>query len=230
MYKPFKQMLSHWDRESTLVILGDLIDRGSQSLEVVREVMALKAQYGNNVLYLKGNHEDMFLRFLASPQIESRIYFASGGRETLRSFLSDVRVTLYPAHLNEIVERMNEQYKDEINFLKSGLHYKIIGNVLLTHAGFLSTEKDIAASDIDDFLWIRDHYLHPNPTEYVNVFGHTPVCFIHENKNNDVWVSPCERYIGIDGGCFFSGQLNVILISAEGELLQTFSVKDEVDK
>ena len=230
MYKQFKQILTYWDRESTLVILGDLIDRGPQSLAVVREVMALKQQYGDRVLYLKGNHEDLFLDFLnpADPFSKSRIYFENGGRETLRSFLSDVRVTLYPVHLNEMVKRLNEQYKDEIDFLKSGLHYKIIGDVVLTHAGFLSTERDLAASEVEDFLWIRDHYLHPNLTEYVNVFGHTPVCFIHES--NDVWISPCERYIGIDGGCFFTNQLNAIVISEKGELIQTFLVKDEIEE
>ena len=67
MYKPLEQLLQHWNLQDKLVILGDLVDRGPQSLEVVRKVMALKETYGDQIIFCKGNHEELLLDYMRSP-------------------------------------------------------------------------------------------------------------------------------------------------------------------
>lgn len=94
------------------------------------------------------------------------------------------------------------------------------------HAGFESNSSNLADTTDNDFLWIRDHYERPNQTPYVNVFGHTPTKLIH--KTDDVWVSEDHTYIGIDGGCVYGGQLNGVLLTDQGEIVETYSVKGEV--
>jgi len=67
-------------RKDRLVFLGDYIDRGTQSREVVDYVINLKHTY-KNIFYLMGNHELMFLNYLEG--IDEELYLANGGRYTL---------------------------------------------------------------------------------------------------------------------------------------------------
>ncbi|TSI05279.1 metallophosphoesterase family protein [Lysinibacillus sp. BW-2-10] len=218
MYKQFEEILSYWDKKSILVILGDLIDRGKQSYEVVRKVMDLQKQYGDQVINLKGNHEDLFLKFIENPALEYGIYFRNGGLATLKSFINDFDVKVLSKHM----DTLKMQYSQEIEFIKSGLSYYQIGQLLFTHAGFESNLDNWQDTSPSEYIWIRDHYQYPNKTNFINVFGHTPTYHIH--GVDDIWESPCHTYIGIDGACAYGGQLNALLISVEGEILQQFVV------
>lgn len=226
MYMPFEQLLTYWNPEDKLVILGDLVDRGPQSLKVIRKVMQLKAAYAEQVVYCLGNHEKMLLDFLPSPLAQYRFYFTQGGRTTMRSFLENTPTEVKERNVIEQAYYVKQHFTKELAFLENGKLYKIIGNVLLTHAGFESSSSNLADSTDDDFLWMRDHYLHPNQTPFVNVFGHTPTRQIH--KTDDIWVSENRKYIGIDGGCVFGGQLNALLLTDQGEIVGTYSQKSEV--
>ena len=223
MYKQFEKILSFWDQESTLVILGDMIDRGPQSYEVVRKVMELKEHFGERVVYCKGNHEEMLLDFMRFPEVNRRFYFPSGGRETMRSFVNGEPSSVKELNPIEQAYYVKEHFAEELAFLENGKLYEIIGDVLLTHAGFESQFTELSESTDDDFLWMRDHYLHPNKTCYVNVFGHTPTRLIH--KSDEIWVSADKKYIAIDGGCAYGGQLNALLICETGKIIKNFSVK-----
>ena len=86
-YEQFVKLLAYWDKNMKLVILGDLIDRGEASKRVVQEVMNLKEIYKNQVVVLRGNHEDMFLNFLQDPVKKGDIYFFNGGRSTVKDFI-----------------------------------------------------------------------------------------------------------------------------------------------
>lgn len=226
MYKPFEQLLQHWHPQDKLVILGDLIDRGPQSLEVIRKVMTLKETYGDQVIFCKGNHEELLLDFIRSPQIGYPMYIRNGGRQTLRSFLQDAPKEVKELNPLAQAEYVKEHFTKELTFLKSGELHAIIGNVLFTHAGFESYSADLSESADDDFLWIREHYRQPNKTPYVNVFGHTPTYQIH--RDDHIWVSDDQKYIAIDGGCAFGGQLNAVLLNEQGELLNTFFTKEVI--
>lgn len=224
MFKPFEQLLQHWNPQDKLIILGDLIDRGPQSLEVLRKVMALKETYEDQVIFCKGNHEELLLDYMRSPQISHPMYVRNGGRETIKSFFQEAPKEVKELNPMEKAQYVKEHFAKELAFLKSGEFYAIIGNVLFTHAGFESYYADLNESNHDDFLWIRDHYHQPNQTPYINVFGHTPTYLIHQDHN--IWVSEDRKYIAIDGGCVFNGQLNAVLLNEQGEILDTFSAKE----
>lgn len=223
MYDAFEQLLTHWHKDDKLVLLGDLVDRGPQSLDVIRKVMALQETYGEQVIYCTGNHDQMFLHFLASPLIQRVFYFPHGGRETLQSFLSDAPDNVKAFNAVEQAHYIQQHFKQELAFLQRGKLYDIIGHVLLTHAGFESYYADLAYSTEDDFLWIREHYKQRNKPPYVNIFGHTPTRQIH--GSDDIWVSEGGKYIAIDGGCVFGGQLNAVLIDDSGRIVSTYAVK-----
>ena len=226
MFLQFEQLLTHWNPSDKLVLLGDLVDRGPQSLAVIQRAMQLQATYGEQIVYCMGNHDKMLLDFIASPLVQRTFYFPHGGRKTMESFVRDAPPEVKELNAIEQAYYVQHHFAKELAFLERGKLYDIIGNVLLTHAGFESNSSDLADTTEDDFLWIRDHYEHPNKTPYINVFGHTPTRLIH--KSDDIWVSLDRKYIGIDGGCVFGGQLNGVLLTDQGEIIETYSVKGEV--
>lgn len=71
-------------RNDRLVLLGDYIDRGPDSKQVMEFIMDLKDE-GYDVIALKGNHEDMMLH-AADSSLDSYNWMLNGGYETLRSF------------------------------------------------------------------------------------------------------------------------------------------------
>lgn len=223
-FEHFNELLSNWNTEDTLIILGDMIDRGECSYEVVHKVMELKEKYPDKVIYLMGNHEDMLIQYIDNPYENGRLYYDNGGNKTIESFIKDKEIYYKCFKTNACT--FLEKCKDEYEFLKSGLLYYEFGKVLFTHAGFQSIYPDWKRSKDADFIWIRDHYKHENETGLVNVFGHTPTQYMH--NSNDVWISKCKSYIGIDGACAYGGQLNGLLINDNGEVLETYSVSNDI--
>ena len=221
MYKQFEEILKYWDKESQLVILGDMIDRGEQSYEVVQRVMALQREFPDKVTVLKGNHEDMLMYYVDGRMADPTPFFINGGIEMLRSFIKDIDEA--EATTNATI--LKTKFAAEIEFLRNARYYYQYGQLLITHAGFDSSAEKWAHTANQDFLWIREHYLQPNQTGLINIFGHTPTRYIH--NTDDIWISPCQRYIGIDGGCAYGGQLNALLISEQGEVLSTFTVPSD---
>lgn len=225
MYDEFIELLNHWNSEtSSLVLVGDLIDRGPDSLKVVRKAMELQQQH-ENVIVLQGNHDQMLSDSMENPKEHLSLYLNhNGGAPTLRSFV-DNEFKVEGAPVSDILYFIQTYRKKEIEFLKQGHLYYEFGKVLFTHAGFCSWMERWQDTTDNQFVWIRDHYKHKNNSGFVNVFGHTPTQLINKDQSNDVWVSADKMYIAIDGACAYGGQLNGALISEHGELLETYSVE-----
>ena len=223
--KQFEEMVTHWNREDTLVVLGDLIDRGPQSLQVIEKVIELNQTYGDKVVFLKGHHEAMLLNFLNNPTAKQAQYYVNGGLETMQNFLEQLPDSIANESYPVQAEAVKTHFNAQLEFLATAPTHQIIGNVLFTHAGFNSEFATLDDTTEREFIWIRKHFLQANKTPYVNVFGHTPLTYIHES--NDVWVSDDGRYIAIDGGCYLSGQLNAVLLNDDGELLNVYKVQHE---
>lgn len=218
MYKQFEEILKHWDKESLLVILGDMIDRGEYSYEVVQRVMELQKQYPDKVIVMKGNHEDMLMYYIDGRMKDPTPFLVNGGSEMLRSFIKD----LDEEAVEQNAEILKTKFAAEMEFLRNARSFYRKGNLLIAHAGFDSSLEDWQETNPQDFLWIRNHYEKENKTGLISIFGHTPTRNMHEI--DDIWFSPCGTYIGIDGGCAYGGQLNALLISEQGEVLDTFVV------
>lgn len=224
MYDEFSQLLTHWDQQSELIILGDVVDRGLNSRKVIEEIMTLQKQYLEKVIFLKGNHDESFLQFIEEPDKHAELFLQQmSGDATLESFFGyDYLSWTY----TDIQQNMYEQFSHIIRFLKEGRYVYQKEKLLFTHAGFDSNEEDWQKTKRLDFLWMREHYAKPNRTGLVNVFGHTPTWFLH--ADHSIWMNVEQNYIGIDGGCAFGGQLNALLITGEGEIIEQFVVPSSV--
>ena len=222
-FEQLSEILSYWNKEDDLVIMGDMIDRGDDSLKVIHILMEVKNNYPDKVTILKGNHEDMFLNYIENPEANGDFYLSNGGDTTCYDF--GVKENLRFMSYKSSAQILLNTRQDEINFIKDTITYYEFGKVLFVHAGIDSFISDWRKSTEEKFYWTESIWMNRNESGKVIVFGHTPTQLIHKDKSNDVWISKDKKYIGIDGGSGFRGQLNAILMNDKGELLETYVAK-----
>ena len=178
-----------------LVFLGDYIDRGPNSRGVVSYLLELK-EYGPalDLVFLKGNHEDMLLSYLGLPGNYGEMFFYNGGQETLASYgaprtrpTRDEARSLIPAvHLE---------------FYQSLIDYYIMGDILCVHAG-INPHKPLEEQTTAEVFWIRDEFIYSeHPLPYLVLFGHTP-------KKEVFFHLPYK--IGLDTGLVYGNKLSCL--------------------
>jgi serine/threonine protein phosphatase 1 len=175
----------------TVVFLGDYIDRGPSSKGVIDRVLRLRRE-GPRCVFLKGNHEDMFLAYLGYPGRYGEAFLYNGGEATLGSYgLEGESGRAVAAHLPA----------DHLEFLL-GLQLRFEhGRFLCVHAGLAPT-RPLDQQREEDILWIRDEFIwHPHPFGCTVVFGHTP--------HHDVFLDLPYK-IGLDTGLVYSGKLSCL--------------------
>jgi len=178
------------DRQNDkLIFIGDYIDRGRFSREVVDYVIRIQNEY-KNVFCLLGNHEQMFLRYLDGEN--EGLYLENGGVATLESYnmlISD-----------DIEKRKNKIPPDHRKFFESLLPYYETEDYLFVHAG-LKPGTPPAEQKLFDLLWIRYEFIEAEEDfGKIVVFGHTPFAepLIEANK------------IGIDTGAVYGRKLTCV--------------------
>lgn len=195
-----------------LVFLGDYVDRGMQSKDVI-DLLLGKAMSPFDTHFLKGNHEAAMLEFLTDPGIGPR-WAEYGGAETLASY--GVRPPRSRTSTDEWAAASDELKRvlppEHLHFLRS-LELSIqIGDYLFVHAG-LRPGVEVEHQSEQDMLWIRDEFLNDaRPLGPVVVHGHTPAPRPHRDY----------RRIGLDTGAYISGTLTAARFEHEAvEFLST---------
>ncbi|WP_206741795.1 metallophosphoesterase family protein [Hyphomonas johnsonii] len=208
--------------KATIVFLGDYIDRGLQSKDVIEMFLGDRLA-GFNTIYLMGNHEEALLKFLDDASFGSQ-WARYGGAETLYSYgfqAPNSRSTLgshdamanakqaWEELWNEFRVRLPEPHLD---FYRSLRPYHVAGDYLFVHAG-LRPERSLREQSVRDMLWIRDEFLDDDRQfSHLIVHGHTPA----EGVFRD------DRRLGLDTGAFLSGRLSAAkLFGTEITILAT---------
>lgn len=213
MFDLMQEALAHWEKETMqLVFIGDLNDRGSKSKDCLYYAMKLVKEH--EAIYLRGNHEEMFLRFLEDPERNKDIYLCNGGLETLESFF--FKGVLDEYSVTEIVMMLRSQHKELMSFLKFLPTFYEWEQYVFVHAGVDLTKSDWRKSSQQDFVWIRNPFHQgKNETGKVIVFGHTVTPYLHrDGKTTDLWIS--DNKIGIDGAGVYGGVVHGVLFGKLG--------------
>jgi serine/threonine protein phosphatase 1 len=184
---------------STVILLGDLVDRGPDSAGVVRRARAWQAQ--REVRILAGNHEEMFLKSFDSTDM-LRHFLRHGGRQTVQSYGVDRRV-LSAAEIDQVQDLMRGAVPQADRDYIAGFEDLIVlGDYAFVHAG-IDPEVSIHEQRVSDLRWIREPFLsHSEPYELVVVHGHT-ISEAPELRGNR---------IGIDTGAYASGRLTALVL------------------
>lgn len=193
-----------------VILLGDMIDRGPDSSEVLRFVHRLAAG-SSRLVVLKGNHEELLLKSLDGYPGLLRAWMKTGGRETLQSFGVD------PDSLDEnplaAARTISAAIPREIvDWLRDLPLTARSGDYFFCHAG-VRPGVPIRKQTASDLLWIRDEFLsHTGDHGAVVVHGHSIT-------NN---VEMLSNRIGIDTGAYRSGVLTALYL--EGDQREILSV------
>lgn len=198
--------------ETTVILLGDLVDRGPDSAGVI--ATAREWAKRRNVRILAGNHEEMFLGSFERDET-LRHFLRHGGRETLLSYPIEPEV-YSRATLEELRAIMREVVPaEDVEFMMSMEDRIQIGDYVFVHAG-VRPGVPLEEQKVSDLRWIRGEFIEgPETRNFAVVHGHTILETPH--------VSPLR--ISLDTGAYSSGLLSAIglegtarwLISVQGE-------------
>lgn len=198
-------------RKLLLIFVGDLIDRGPSSAQVIDRLRTYK-EPGVRTVFLLGNHEEVLLRILGGDKALISKWTTFGGAECLRSYGVD------PA----IVGRMREDDaleairaaipREHVKFLESFDDSCRFGDYLFVHAG-IRPGVEFDQQRQADLRWIREPFLLDETDHgFVVVHGHTirPEVEVRPNR------------IGIDTGAYRTGVLTALALEGtESWLLDT---------
>jgi serine/threonine protein phosphatase 1 len=165
-----------------IVFLGDYVDRGNRSREVVDLLIKTQAQAPDQIVCLKGNHEDMLLS--AAKGGDDASWLNNGGDTTLASYGVSRADEILPAHLAWF-DALPLAITDEQRFF--------------VHAG-VRPGVPLQQQSKNDLLWIREPFLSdPRDHGLYVVHGHTPIrARVPELRRNR---------LNLDTGAYFGGPL-----------------------
>ncbi|MFM5952733.1 MAG: metallophosphoesterase family protein [Novosphingobium sp.] len=183
--------------ETTVVLLGDLVDRGPDSAGVL--ALAQSWQRGRHLRALMGNHEEMFLDAFADEEV-LRHFLRFGGRETVLSYPLDP-AAYTAASLPELQAMMRDYVPAaDVSFMRSMEEMIAIGDYLFVHAG-IRPGVPLGEQKPGDLRWIREPFTTTRESfGPVVVHGHT----IYDAPE----IAP--NRIGIDTGAYRSGRLTAL--------------------
>jgi serine/threonine protein phosphatase 1 len=160
---------------------------------------------GMRSIYLKGNHEDMMLRFIRGDNVPHWLH--NGGDATLASYgIAASWMTSDASNLEALRRRLQDAMPaTHLAFLESLRLFYVAGDYLFVHAG-IRPGVPLDAQRPADLLWIRDPFLmSKNAFGKCVVHGHT-ICSVPEVRTNR---------IGIDTGAFYSGRLTCLVLEGD---------------
>jgi len=191
----------------TIVFLGDYIDRGLQSKQVIDLFLSgVLDRY--HTVFLMGNHEEALLKFSTDATFGQQ-WASYGGAETLFSYGLHPPSPVPEGHPEMQANYRNawatlwNKFRSEfpeghLKFYQDLVPYHTIGDYIFVHAG-LRPGVPIADQKTEDLYWIREEFLSDDGQfEKIVVHGHTPEDQIFRDN----------RRIGLDTGAYITGRLS----------------------
>ena len=194
--------------KTLLVFVGDLIDRGPSSAQVIERLRTYR-RAGVRPIFLLGNHEEILLRILDGESALIARWLWFGGSECLQSYGLD------PVELDGLGEEdalviiRGAIPREHVEFLESFVDSYRFGDYLFVHAG-IRPGIELEQQSQFDLRWIREPFLLDDSDHgFVVVHGHTISNKVEERPNR----------IGIDTGAYRTGVLTALAIDGDDRWL-----------
>lgn len=197
------RLLAQAPEGAQLVCVGDFVDRGENSAQVLRRL-----QDRSDAVCLMGNHEEMLLAFLDTPEETGSRWLRYGGLQTLASFgLSGISGSSRGQELTDARDQLAEAMGDAlISWVRALKLQYTSGNVSIVHAA-ADPEMPMSLQSAQVLLWGHPDFLTTARTDGTwVVHGHTIVD----------QPSASQGRIAVDTGAYASGRLTAARISADG--------------
>lgn len=198
-----ERLVQKLPKEGTIICVGDLIDRGEHSDEVLRYV-----KDHDRIESLMGNHEFMLVDFLKDPETKGRRWIRNGGLQTLASYgVSGVTETSGGATLirarSALFEAMGE---DLVRWVLALDCIAWSGNIAVVHAG-ADPALPLEEHDAQTLIWGHPAFRKtPRSDGFWIIHGHT---IVDEPKM-------ANGRISVDTGAYATGRLSAAVVSPDG--------------
>ncbi|CAD0186673.1 Serine/threonine-protein phosphatase 2 [Ruegeria sp. THAF57] len=194
-----EKMLFQVPQDHRVILVGDYVDRGEHSAEVLRLVSER-----SDFTCLKGNHEQMLLKFLNDPTSHGPRWLRYGGLQTLSSFgVRGVRSEMNDAELQDCRDRLEDVMgQDMRRWLEQLPTSDLSGNVLVTHAG-ADPNVPVDQQKEETLIWGHPSFQKSDRSDGVwVVHGHTIVDAPSAKRGR----------IAVDTGAFATGTLSAVCL------------------
>lgn len=196
----FNNMIEkHWDEETEMLIqVGDLIDRGKNSPEMVGRAIELSAVLPEQVIFLKGNHEyEMSKHYRNNSNFG---WLAMGGSETVKQY-----------------SKSDRKVEEDVDWMRQRPLFWENENLFVSHAGIAEqTDNPFIESDLLGILWNRSKLKNINKLQ---IIGHTPSEKPYYDEYSNTW--------NIDTGAVFSNYLTGVKVNSTGEVMEFIKEKTD---
>lgn len=217
--------------EHKLIVCGDLLDRGNETVQCFEFIKELHAQ--NRLIYIKGNHESLLqdcVDEMSLGEMPGYHHFSNGTVKTICQFCGENEWIVYdPAYYDKTCKTM-QPILDFIN--QNCVNYAEIGDYIFVHGWIPSFQhlEDFREADDSDWYeatWLNGMDMWRNPKNRVAdktiVCGHWHCNWGHarihqmcsewdENTIFEPFID--EGIIAIDACTAYSGKVNVLVIEA----------------
>ncbi len=197
----------------TVYSVGDMVDRGNFSCEVMDFIIA------NNIQMTPGNHDYMFYHFFKDPtSIFAKSWFFNGSEPTLESY-----------------ENRQTSMFEHIDFIKNATLYFNLSDCFISHAGVSNVYNKFLPENFKEnldilepyirndlrtdrgILWTRDPLLNLGKLQIV---GHT--------KQQEITLIEDANAVYIDTGACVGNKLSAIIVH-ESQIIETIEVKTHLN-
>ena len=212
IHKKVRRDAKNHKGDKTIVYLGDYVDRGEQSRQVI-EMLLSNPLKGFEPVFLRGNHERAMLDFMAFPGAAAA-WLTFGGREALRSYGIALENIPSMRHVGELAKLLEAALPDtHRDFLTRtcGDSWQC-GSYYFVHAG-IRPGVPLEKQTQEDKLWIRDEFLS-------STINHGCIVVHGHSISSEPQILP--NRIGIDTGAYHTGVLTcLVLEGGQQRLIQT---------
>lgn len=186
-----------------IIGVGDYIDRGLGSAEVLDLLVNLSRDKSITFTALKGNHEDVFLQFLDRPVEVGQLWMEIGGEETLRSYGVLPARRSAGAEFLRIREDLGRRLPpSHLGFLLGLRTHLAVGDFFFCHAGVRAGIPLEKQSD-QDLMWLRNNLAKGDShLEKIVIHGHRAV--------REPELRPYR--INVDTGAYLTGVLSCVVL------------------
>ncbi len=203
-----------------VIVIGDLFDRGSQTIKVLEYLYNLQGK--EKALFILGNHDVFLLDFLEHRFGRTAFNFTRNGHQTTIEQLVGYTITV-DSDFKIIADEINLKFPYLKAFLSSFKNFIEIDNYILVHGGVDATKEDWRIDEQRTFVWTR-MLDKETVKDKVLIVGHTPAFYVkakqekldpdYISENSNKYQEYFDIYdqgdlIHIDGGVYSGGRINV---------------------
>lgn len=193
LYRAIMDFCNEQDPEATIIFGGDAIDRGADGYKIMKELLD-----NPHVIYLKGNHEDMFVD--SAREIKEQFNFENPDREDVKTILNScmlfsyncqhIRDSLFNGGMDTLLDWIMEgkpmdliERIDKLPYTFSYEHCDFChaGGVYKTFNRAAECEykgEPVDSYDREALIWNRSALEYGWTPGRICVFGHTPIPYL----------------------------------------------------